>query len=172
VRQRLNSSEAHFLLAYQYLTCGHQEAAAKQLKTVLSLTPGDPLVKQLLGMTGESETGVIEATPPQPGTGGKKPTAEQLIGKWTAPGPDNATFNMVLNQDGSFQWKFTRDGKSQSVSGVYAFEDNVLALEPDSDGGNVMTAGVGIEPDGSLSFLILGGDPSDPGLKFKRAQGA
>src|SRR5262249_682679 len=47
VRDNPNSSDAHFLLAYHYLTSGYPDAAQAQLREVDRLTPNDKLVKQL-----------------------------------------------------------------------------------------------------------------------------
>ena len=52
VRTNPNDPAAHFVLAYQYLTCGYTDAAASQLKEVVRLNPQDTLSPQLLkGLT-------------------------------------------------------------------------------------------------------------------------
>ncbi len=57
------SAETRFLLAYQYLTCGHQDAAIKELKKVVALQPSDQLSRRLLEqLTGES----VPTTTPVP----------------------------------------------------------------------------------------------------------
>ena len=40
VRDNDSSAEAHFVLAYHYLTCSHSEPARKQYEEVLRLQPG------------------------------------------------------------------------------------------------------------------------------------
>ena len=44
------SAAARFVLAYQYLTMGHMDAAAGQFKVVLELKPKDQLSSQLLSL--------------------------------------------------------------------------------------------------------------------------
>ncbi len=54
--------EAHFLLAYHYMSCGHPEAAVGELKDVVRLNPKDQLAAQMLsGLTGSEQ-----APPPAP----------------------------------------------------------------------------------------------------------
>src|SRR5262249_54567464 len=55
VTQNPQASDAHFVLAYHYLTTGAKEAAAKQYQAIYKQTPQDNLVKQLLLMTGGPE---------------------------------------------------------------------------------------------------------------------
>ena len=43
-----NAADVRFLLAYHYLTCGHTDAAANQLKAAVELNPKDQLLAQLL----------------------------------------------------------------------------------------------------------------------------
>ena len=49
-----DAADARFLLAYQYLTCGHADAAAKELKQVVRLKPNDQVSAQLLASLSES----------------------------------------------------------------------------------------------------------------------
>ena len=50
------ASEARFLLAENYLTCGYTDAAAAQLKAVVQLNPKDQLSAQLLNSISASDT--------------------------------------------------------------------------------------------------------------------
>ena len=58
------ASEARFLLAYHYLTCGYTDAAAAQLKEVVRLNPKDQLSAQLLASI--SAPGTAEQAAPSP----------------------------------------------------------------------------------------------------------
>jgi tetratricopeptide (TPR) repeat protein len=164
VKQQPNANDAHFVLAYHYMTMGSKEAAATQYKAIYKQTPQDNLVKQLLLLTGGEEAlGTPRtATPPAP----TAPTinATELVGKWSSTGQGNSKFAMELTKDGSFSWSFTQAGKTQSVKGVYAVNENVLAMEPES--GGVMLAEVTQPQGGSFGFQMLGAPPGDPGLKF------
>ena len=154
------SSEAHFLLAYHYLTTGHAEAARAQLLEVDKLTPNDPLVRQLLGLTAASTASADESKPlPQPPLDlDKVVKAEQLVGTWTAPGSGGAKFQMTLEKDGAFTWKYTRGNKSDQIKGVFAIEQNNLGLEVDD--GTVLLAEVTLVGN-QLRFKVIGGDTSD-----------
>ena len=48
VNAHRDEADARFLLAYQYLTCGHTDAAASQFKAAVELDPKDQLSAQLL----------------------------------------------------------------------------------------------------------------------------
>jgi tetratricopeptide (TPR) repeat protein len=73
-----DSASARFLLAYQYLTCGHDEAAVKELRKVVALQPNDQLSGKLLQqLSGES---VLGATP-------ASPQSEPADGQFTQPIP-------------------------------------------------------------------------------------
>ena len=72
---------------------------------------------------------------------------------------------MTLTADGKFTWSYTRGSKRQEVKGVFAMEENVLAMEPDA--GGVMLAEITDPQKGSFVFKTVGGPTSDPGLSFK-----
>ena len=84
VKENPSSSDAHFLLAYHYLTTGFPDAAQKQLRDVDKLTPNDRLVKQLLGISSVQRTRNQQS---RRHIRRSKPTrlikAEQLVGVWT-----------------------------------------------------------------------------------------
>jgi tetratricopeptide (TPR) repeat protein len=156
------SADAHFLLAYHYMTAGHAEAAADQLKQVKQLLPDDKLAGDLLKLVTPAE----DQPPPDPATPAKSVAADQLVGSWAARGTGDSQFAMTLDKDGKFTWQYTRGKTSQSVSGVYAVDEATLALEPDS--GGKMLADVALEG-GKLKFRMAGGDASDPALEFAKA---
>jgi len=136
VKQNPKSSDGHFLLAYQYLTTGHSDAAQAELREVDKLTPNDRLVRQLLGLTSAAGEDAAKPTPQPPLDDDKLIKAEQLVGVWTAAGSGGSKFQMTLNKDSSFAWKFTSGKKSDEIKGVFAVQQNNLALQVDD--GSVM----------------------------------
>ena len=62
VNANRNEAYARFLLAYQYLICGHTDAAAAQLKAAVELNPKDELSAQLLSAL-ETTKAPVEAAP-------------------------------------------------------------------------------------------------------------
>jgi tetratricopeptide (TPR) repeat protein len=168
VKQNPDAAAARFVLAYHYLTMGSKDAAAAQLKILYQKTPQDPLVKELLLMTGGPEAIGQPATSTEAApTAAPAVNAANLVGNWNSAGQNGTKFELGLSQDGNFSWTYSQDGKSQTVKGVYALDGNVLAMEPES--GGVMLAEVSEPQGGAFSFAMLGAPPGDPGLKF--AQG-
>jgi tetratricopeptide (TPR) repeat protein len=156
------SADGHFLLAYHYMTAGHSDAAAEQLKQVKQLLPDDKLAGDLLKLVSPQDAEQPKPAPTQPAA---TVAADQLVGSWTARGTGDSQFAMTLDKEGKFTWKYTLGKTSQSVSGVYAVDKNVLALQPDS--GGEMLADVALDA-GKLSFRMSGGDASDPALQFAK----
>ncbi|MEW4526964.1 tetratricopeptide repeat protein [Maioricimonas sp. JC845] len=159
-----------FLLAYQYITCGHTEAATKQLQRVLELQPDDRVARDLLEMTAGPDAlpqGIVgtRTTPVAPDSA---PDIEpsQIVGDWTADGTGDSSYHLKLTEDGNFTWGFTQMGKSQEVSGVYALDKGVLALEPDS--GGTMLAELSDVSGTQFHFTMVGGPKNDPGLVFAK----
>ncbi len=161
---------AHFVLAYHYLAAGHNDAAARQLKAVLRTVPQDQVAKELLAMVASPEDLPAAGTrpPTQESSTGEAPKIAQsdLVGQWAAQGTQDAKFQLVLDEKGSFTWTYMQGGKPQTVKGVYAVDGNVLALDLDS--GGQMLAQVTPPEQGKFKFQVLGGPPSDPGLMFER----
>jgi tetratricopeptide (TPR) repeat protein len=165
VKQQPQASDARFVLAYQYMTMGAKDAAAKQYAQLYKQSPQDKLIQQLALLTGGAEA--IGA--PSPDSQPPKPAAPQvaagdLVGKWNAAGQGNAKFAMELTKDGNFSWTFIQAGKPQTVKGVYALDGNVLAMEPET--GGTMLAEVTQPQGGSFGFSMMGAPPGEAGLKF------
>ena len=167
VKKNPKSSDGHFLLAYHYLTAGHPDAARTQLREVDRLTPNDRLVKQLLGISSAPDEQAKQPTPQPPIEDDKLLKAEQLVGVWTAGGSGGSKFQMTLEKDSGFSWKYTSGKKSEEIKGVFAVEQNNLALQVDD--GSVLLAEVSLTGN-QLKFKVIGGDVSDPGLTFTRAK--
>jgi len=167
VKQNPKSSDAHFLLAYHYVTAGHVDPAYRQLLDVDKLTPNDRLVRQLLGLTSAADADRPQPAP-QPAVDDEKLIkAEQLVGVWAAPGSGGSKFQMKLDNDAAFSWKFTSGKKSDEIKGVFAVEQNNLALQVDD--GTVMLAEISLKGN-QLKFKVIGGDASDPGLTFTKGK--
>ncbi|MFO1020119.1 MAG: hypothetical protein U0903_05410 [Planctomycetales bacterium] len=159
-----NSSDGHFLLAYHYLTCNYAENAAKELKAAQVQLPNDKLISRLLGaLTPPKEGSETPSPAPEVQATGPAVTAKQLQGRWKAESM-GAQYDLTLNENGTFIWKFTQGKSSQVVRGVFAVDQVTLALEPDS--GGTMLAKVTLNDPTHLNFLMVGGEPNDPGLSF------
>jgi tetratricopeptide (TPR) repeat protein len=155
-----NAPDARFLLAYHYMTCGHADAAAQQLKAAVQLNPKDQLSPQLLSALGTTEV----PQPPAPGAAAGPVDASALVGDWKASRADGATITLSLSPEGNYTWKFAQEDKGQEFSGPYTVADNLLILKKGQT--PVMIGQVSLLPDGRFSFKLPGGNPSDPGLTF------
>ena len=159
------ASEARFLLAEHYLTCGYTDAAAAQFKEVVQLNPKDQLSAQLLNSISAADTRRAGGAEPT-GGGGEPVDASSLVGNWTATRADSATIKLALAGDGKFTWALDQNGKPQQFSGTYTVADNLLVLK---QGNNPMMVGQVASLAGDrFNFKLAGDNPSDPGLTFVR----
>ena len=169
-RANPQSADAHFLLGYHYLTGTHADAATKQFKLAQTQLPDDKLLTQLVGMTTPPDESKKSepATPPEPQSvpPEKVLSAEKLVGTWNASS-DGASFQLDLAKDGSFVWTYLRGKDKQSVKGVFAVDQNNLAMEPEA--GGTMLAEIDLTNPSQFLFKMIGGEEKDPGLQFKKS---
>ncbi|MDB5346305.1 MAG: hypothetical protein JWP89_4682 [Schlesneria sp.] len=178
-RQKPSAADAHFVLAYHYITGTHKEAAIKQLQEVARLQPSDQLTVQLIkGLGGEVPTqpGASQQPTPMPPpaadpqlAGDDQPPPPdidpaKIIGRRTAKRSDGTTFTLDLTSDNKFTWSFERAGKKQSFGGTYTVDGAVLVLEREDKA--TMPGLVTIEGTG-FNFKLFGTPEDDPGLDFK-----
>lgn len=159
-----SSAPEHFLLAYHYMTEGHQDAAARHFRKVVALQPEDVVAAQMLEMVaGPDETD--SQVKPSPGETPQIAAAD-LVGTWTASGASGDSFTLVLDDAGKFTWTYKSAGAETSVEGVFAIDGITLAMEPDADG--VMVAEITPPADGRFHFQVVGAPPGDQGLDFQK----
>lgn len=164
-----SSADGSFLLGYHYLTTGHKDAAAKKFQQTLALLPGDKLLTQLTGMTAP-ESPKAGTPPAAPAPAAELPaekllTVEKLVGNWKAASAD-AQFALQLTAAGEFVWSYSRGTTTESVKGVFAVDQNNLAMEPTA--GGTMLAEIDLVSAEKFVFRMIGGEPGDPGLTFSR----
>lgn len=168
---------SQFLLAYHYMTCGHPDAAARQLQTVVALMPNDRVAVDLLRMLAppkaESAADPLttaSSTRPadQPDEVAPKPIdLKTLVGQWASSRADGSEFKLDLTNDAKFTWSFTpNDQAAQEFGGTYKVEDNVIVLER-KDGGSLI-AEVSPVDAGKFNFRLLGAAEDDKGLDFSK----
>ncbi|HEX3727049.1 MAG TPA: tetratricopeptide repeat protein [Pirellulales bacterium] len=169
-RANPDSSDARFLLAYEYMTCGETDAAATELKQVVKLNPKDQLSAQLLaGITAppsQSPPGQSPPEPAKPATPAAPVSATALVGQWNATRPDGGSVGLDLDKDSKFTWKVSQQGKSQEFNGNYTVADNLLILNQNNT--PVMVGQVTLQAGKSFNFKLAGDSPNDPGLTFNR----
>jgi tetratricopeptide (TPR) repeat protein len=163
VNEHPKDSAARFVLAYHYLVCGHKDQASEQLARIQQAVPNDGVTAQLLTMLGKS------ATPPAApvvAESNAKIDVSQLLGTWTSSRDGKAQFELTLEKDKDFTWTYQEGKVKQKLSGAYAVDGSVLALEPDA--GGVMVAEVSEPRNGTFTFRTVGAPPSDKGLTFRK----
>ena len=167
---------SRFLLAYHYMSCGHTDAAARQLQKVVKLMPKDRVAADLLKMIEAPQPSQSGDTPSEPGPQSSQTSSRpavqpidpaMLVGTWKAARADGSKFNLTLTNDEKFTWSFAqKDQAPQEFGGTYSVEGNVLALE--RTGGGSLIAEVTPGGEGKFNFRMLGAPDEDPGLDFSR----
>jgi hypothetical protein len=166
VRANPSSAQARFVLAYHYITQGHGDAAAKQLKEVVVLQPNDTLSAQLLGKLQPAAATGTAAAPPQ----AQPVDVGKLTGDWVAQGPQNSKITLSIKDDGSFAWNVSAPGKPPtSISGSSTLANGVLTLAAGQNSQvGALVGQVARQDDTHFSFRAMGAPAEDPGLKFAR----
>jgi tetratricopeptide (TPR) repeat protein len=174
-RENPESAYVRFLLAYHYMTTDYDEAAAGQLRQVLSVEPGDTLAAHLLQeLTGETPPSEAPAAAPEAShadqpesqperTAGSVP--ESLVGSWTAT-RDGLQFSLTLTENDEFTWTFTQGDQTKEVSGTYSLSDGLLVLE--SEEGDTRVGQVRQIADDRFEYRLAGVPEDEPGLLFEQ----
>ncbi len=168
-----DSAAAHFVLAYHYLTAGHDDAAVKELQQVVKLQPNDQLSAQLLKQySGQAAGGAPSAeTPPpsapaQPTVTGSSPKEEDLVGTWQASPSQSQTITLKLEKTGQFSWTVDDKGTPHTIQGQSTYGNGVLTLAPGS--GPPMVGQVSSQGPNRMRFQLLGAGSDGPSLTFSR----
>jgi tetratricopeptide (TPR) repeat protein len=173
-KSKPDSAAGHFVLAYHYLTQGHIDVAAAQLKRVAALQPGDKLAAQLLHQLTQpqpsAEAPAAEtpggAPPAQPQFAAETPGSQgNIVGNWTASPSQNNKITLAVGQDGTFTWKVNNQGQERQYTGTSTFGNGLLTLAPSQ--GPPMVGHVTWRDPNHFTFQVSGG-PDDPGLTFGR----
>jgi tetratricopeptide (TPR) repeat protein len=172
--QHPNQSDARFLLAYQYLTCGYTEQAIGQLQEVVQLNPKDQLSAQLLASLTSPQQSAAPGAPPTiagstevpPAVPAAPVSAAALAGRWTATRPDGSTIALNLGNDTKYDWNYTTNGQSHNFAGTFSIADNLLVLKQGDT--PAMVGQVSLVNNRQFNFKMPGDNPNDPGLTFTR----
>jgi hypothetical protein len=186
VRANPQEPAAHFVLAYQYMSAGHNDAAARQLEQVTQLVSNDKVAADLLRMIkqptnaapgGATGPGPVPQPPTDaaavPGPQGNQASApsgpaidpQLLMGAWKASREDGSQFQLTLGKDETFHWTFSAPKQEpKELHGKYTVDHNVLALE--QEGGGALVGQVTPEGGNKFNFKMVGSPPEDKGLEF------
>jgi tetratricopeptide (TPR) repeat protein len=166
-RSNSQSASARFVLAYQYLTEGHMEAAVAMLKDVVALKPSDALSAKLLKQLGAPQdeattaatqtASIADTTPPQ---------GASIAGTWTAQPAADTTISLAISPDGAFTWHVTLKGQARQFAGKSTFGQGMLTLAQDN--GPALVGRVSWKDANHMTFHVVGDGPDDPGLSFSK----
>jgi hypothetical protein len=166
------SAQAHFVLAYHYMTQGNNDAAAAQFKRVVALSPENTLAAQLLRVV--SPAAEVTETQPAPEVAAATPSPApgpsrqgDLTGAWHAqPAPDTS-INLRIGGDATFTWTVTQKGKPHDITGKWSLADDILTMAQ-SGQGDAMVGRMSWQDENRWNFKVMGAGPDDPGLVFTR----
>ncbi|SIO60345.1 Tetratricopeptide repeat-containing protein [Singulisphaera sp. GP187] len=161
------SAQARFVLAYQYLSEGHDENAVDQLKQVVKLQPDDTLSAQLVARFQPSG----DAPPASAGSApaGAPAVDGKLPGKWAATPAKDANIALTIQDDGRFTWAATGQGKPPTtIAGASTFADGVLTFVDQGGQSGSLVGNVTWQNADQFNFRLAGAPPTDPGLNFTR----
>lgn len=168
-----DAADAHFLLGYHYMVCGHLDRATVEFETASKLQPADSVSAQLRDLTkassnnGDNDKSIDSTETPAETTPAPEPVPlEKLTGTWVSDKGAQGTVTLAFKDDGKFIWTFNNAGKSNEFGGDFSMNDNgLLVLDAEE---SQMVASVELPQDGKLKFVLAGGPPGDPGLLFAR----
>jgi len=173
-----NSAPARLVLAYHYLTEGHNAAALEQFKRVVALQPKDTLTARLVqrletivdpaGANQARAQG--QAPPPQPGAPAAivAPGKEgRLEGNWTTKPDNDSTISVTFTGPGQFRWTITNQGKDRQIQGKMTYGNGILTLAQDQ--GPPMVGNITWLDETRFVFKVPGTGPDDPGLTFTKS---
>ncbi|TWU38323.1 hypothetical protein [Novipirellula artificiosorum] len=87
------------------------------------------------------------------------------VGSWKVSLPGNQSVDLTLNDDGSFEWTATKEGKSSSFSGQFRLENSQLTLVRSND--LQQMTGTWTGSDNNFTFKLEGA--TNGGLSFSRS---
>lgn len=193
---KTEAADARFLLGYHYMVCGHVGEAASQFRFASELQPKDTISRQLYNLcavtstpapagpagTAEGSAAATETASQAAGESAERPLpealatppitpetvpVEKLTGKWVVDKGEKGVVTLTILDDGKFTWDFTKAGKSDGFGGEFSMnDDGLLVLDAEE---TQMVATIALPEEKTLQFVIAGGPPGDPGLKFTKA---
>jgi hypothetical protein len=170
IQSHPNSAQARFVLAYHYLTQGHNDAAVTELKQLVALRPGDTLSAKLLRQLDPStDTAAPAATATAPAaapTDTAVPPGATIAGTWKAQPAADTSIDLTIQPDGPFTWQVTQKGRTQQFGGSSTFGEGLLTLA--SDKGPALVGRVSWKDPTHMTFRVAGDGPDDPGLSFAK----
>ena len=169
--QTPRSAQAHFVLAYHYLTQEFAAAAVGQFKLATALEPKDTLSAQLIQQIEHAAHSVASTGLAQPvgftgavsGRNGGK-----IEGTWTARQINDVDINFSFRDNERFLWKVRDQGKERQFQGKSTEKDDIVTLV-DDENQEAIVGSLNWSGQNHFVFKVTGAVPGDPGLSFTRS---
>jgi tetratricopeptide (TPR) repeat protein len=175
------SAQAHFVLAYHFLSQGSAEAALRRFKLVTALQPEDTLSAQLIQQLERPWQGIVPAGLSQrerstaaaaaaQTVAGTAATAkrQKLVGTWRTQPSHDMNIEVAFQDSGRFTWKVNRQDKGQQFQGKSVDKDGLLTLVQDQNE-NTMVTSLHWTDAAHFVLKVLDAWPGDPGLSFTKS---
>jgi tetratricopeptide (TPR) repeat protein len=179
------SATARFVLAYQYLTEGYNDAAAAELRQVVALKPSDAVATKILqDMNAAASPTVVQGNQPAPGPqpiasptsmlapanvapiNTTVPEGATIDGTWTAKPNADTSVSLTIQPGGSFRWDLNLKGQAKQFNGTSTFANGILTLVPE----NIppIVGRVSWTDPNHMTFRAVGDNAQAPGLSFSK----
>jgi len=174
VTQNTRQADTRFLLGYQYMAAGHSTDAGKQFQIAAEIMPSDRVAADLSRLNGAEQTAATAPAVQPTAQNQNAPAAPapptidpaKLVGDWKAERADGSKFDVDFSPDNTFTWKFAQADKTQTLTGTYGIENDLLVLQ--SKEGGAMLGHVNLDSDDKFTFKLLGTPATEQGLAFNR----
>ncbi len=156
-----------FVLAYNYLTAGYNDAAINELKEVVKLKPSDQISTQLLSqLSKKPDPQTPSQTAQADTTATPLPEGATLKGIWTARPNPGTTIKLTVQPDDKFTWQVDQKGQTHELAGESTFGGSILTLAQSK--GPALVGHVSWKDANHMTFRVVGGGTEDPGLSFSK----
>jgi tetratricopeptide (TPR) repeat protein len=160
-----NKADAHFLLGYHYMVCGHMEKANAEFAKASELQPADSISRQLRNLTAASIPDAGESDAELSLKPNSMP-AEKLVGTWVSDRGADGKVTFTMKETGDYTWSFMDADKSSELKGTYGLDDKGLLVLTGDD--TQMVSEVTMMDSGKMRFVLIGAPDGDPGLEFTK----
>ena len=173
--QTPRSAQAHFVLAYHYLTQEFAAAAVGQFKLATAPEPKDAL--SFSGLIQQIEhaahsvasTGLAQPAGFTGAVSNARHRREDRENLWTARQINDVDINFCFRDNERFLWKVRDQGKERQFRGKSTEKDDGPAIPVDDENQETIVGSLNWSGQNHFVFKVTGAVPGDPGLSFTRS---
>ena len=168
VKANPESAHARFVLAYQYLSQGHDRGRRRPAQGGREAPAGDTLSAQLIAYY--QPAGATQAPAAEVATSAAPAVDGKLAGTWTATPAKDAKIALAIQDDGKFNWDASGPGKPPTaIAGTSTLADGVLTLAAKGGSGRRPGRKGGLAGRRPLHFPTRRRPADRPGAEVRRA---